>query len=452
MLRERAEREAMHNTNPTDTQQSTFDIPPVPGFSELINGTYGDGTPVFSNHTKPSRFSSSRFQRSTSQQANIRVSHRSDVEAVNVPEEEQAIVLSLKVLRDKVNQLENSRTEQDIYVMELEEKVRALEIDNSSLKRRYRTDSAVGLDDGDSDDTQGSAIGERTLTVQKNSKLAFLIIPPCPHFLCPHAFVPLRRLPNFISLSLPFLLPCPFSSSLLSFLAFPFPHSVFLASHLPLLAIQANGLTGLERNLRVVSRQFEEANRKVSISETTMKSVAEERDQAVKQLGLAFVQQEKLKYDNNRLRQTNQDLAADLAQVTQHMARLKELTVHRVQNASPPGVDVYEYLFGKETDNATSPPPSAEAQKTASATHQRSVSPPKARKNLARDGSTNHKINQSRHGLEDRSESAIIDDPRDFNEDTGIIQIPRLFPRTNDEGNTQSTDVTMPKVSIRLYP
>lgn len=173
MLRERAEREVMYNTNPTDTQQSTFDIPPVPGFSELINGTYDDGTPVFSNHTKPSRFSSSRFQRSTSQQANIQVSHRSDVEAVNVPEEEQAIVLSLKVLRDKVNQLENTRTEQDIYVMELEEKVRALEMDNSSLKRRYRTDSAVGLDDGDSDDTQGSAMGERTLTVQKNSKLAF---------------------------------------------------------------------------------------------------------------------------------------------------------------------------------------------------------------------------------------------------------------------------------------
>lgn len=172
MLRERAEREETYSINATETQQSTFDIPPVPGFSDLINGTYEDGTPVFSNQTKPSRFSSSRFQRAAGQQVDSRLSHRSDVEAVSVPESEQAIVLSIKVLQDKVNQLENARTKREIHVLELEQKVRDLEYDNSLLRRRSMSDSAVGLSDEDSDDTQSSGMAERTLTVQKNSKLS----------------------------------------------------------------------------------------------------------------------------------------------------------------------------------------------------------------------------------------------------------------------------------------
>ena len=203
MMRQRQASKTTSNTDHMNTQQSTFDIPPVPGFSELLNGTYDDGTAVFSNETKPSRFSSSRFQRSISQQFKSRTSCRSDVEAVNVPEEEQAIVLSLKVLRDKVNQLENAATERELYMMELEQKVKILESDNVSLQRRYRSDSALGLDDGDSDDSQGTPMAERTLTVQKNSKPASFVISFPPHFpscSCHHSYAAISS-----SLSLLFL-------------------------------------------------------------------------------------------------------------------------------------------------------------------------------------------------------------------------------------------------------
>ena len=177
--------------------------------------------------------------------------------------------------------------------------------------------------------------------------------------------------------------------------------------------------------------------------------MAEERDQAVHQLGLAFVQQEKLKYKVNRLTRTNQDLATDLAQVNQHMNRLKELTMRKVQTAGPVGQDVNEYLFGNTTANGTSQAPYAEVQKASSATHQRSVSPLNVKKNSSRHVPASRRSNQSRPEVRSLGDSVALKEPCDFNDDTGIIQMPRrLFPCTNDEEHTQSTNVTVPKVSV----
>ena len=163
MLREQAERDETYHSQRTDTQQSNFDIPHVPGYTELINGTYEDGTPVFSSRTRPSR-----FQRTTSQQANSRLSQRNDVEAVNVPVEEQAIVLSLKVLRDRLGQLEKDAVNRECYIRELEQKNSEWEREASSSRRLRRSDSAVGLSDEDSDDSHHSNRGERNLTIHNN--------------------------------------------------------------------------------------------------------------------------------------------------------------------------------------------------------------------------------------------------------------------------------------------
>ena len=80
------------------------------------------------------------------------------------------MVLSLKHVQERVSQLERTNTRQEAYITELEDKNAALERANSSLRHRARSDSAMGLSDDDSDNTQGSGMGYRTLAVQKNSK------------------------------------------------------------------------------------------------------------------------------------------------------------------------------------------------------------------------------------------------------------------------------------------
>lgn len=198
-----------------------------------------------------------------------------------------------------------------------------------------------------------------------------------------------------------------------------------------------------------MTRQVEEANKKVSISETTMKAVAEERDRAVHQLGLAYVQQEQLKYQNNRLEQQKQSLATDVEDFYQQVVRLKELAIREAQKDSPVGRDANEYLFGNKAADATSPKPSAEAQKKDSAVPRESTSPLEAQKNLGRGVHGSRSIEGSQPKIPSSKGSATLDSPRGVSEDTTpILRTRRLFPRTNGEEDTQSTNVTMPKVSI----
>ncbi len=137
--------------NNAGTQQS-FLLPEMPNMSELISGVFEDGTPVFPRHTK-SR--SSRF---------VRDSHHADVAEIPVPEDEQAIFLSLKLLQDKIAVLEKNQGENEVVIHELEQKNQALELERVQQKRRvpHRSDSALGASESDGE--------ERKLTIEKNRK------------------------------------------------------------------------------------------------------------------------------------------------------------------------------------------------------------------------------------------------------------------------------------------
>ncbi|MCJ1431845.1 hypothetical protein MMC27_001200 [Xylographa pallens] len=141
------------------TQQS-FILPDMPNISELVSGVFQDGTPVFSRHGK-SR--ASRFAPGVQSQ---RGKEYVEVAGIPVPEDEQAIFVSLKLLQDKVADLENAKAEAEATVYELHEKNLVLERDIQESKRFRTSDSAIGTTEG-SDGAEESGRGPRKWIIEK---------------------------------------------------------------------------------------------------------------------------------------------------------------------------------------------------------------------------------------------------------------------------------------------
>lgn len=144
------------------TQQS-FMLPDLPNISELVSGVFEDGTPVFSSHSKPraSRFiSGSEDSRKKGQQY-------AGVNEIPVPDDEQAIFLSLKLLQDKVSTLEKSNVEAANTIEELQQKNRVLEGEKKSRRRTQRNDNAFG-GTTDSDGGYDTVSDQRRMRIEQN--------------------------------------------------------------------------------------------------------------------------------------------------------------------------------------------------------------------------------------------------------------------------------------------
>ena len=143
------------------TQQS-FKQLTLPNLSELISGIYEDGTPVFSRDGKPrnSRFITALRRSIHPNEANP------SVDEVDLPIDEQAIFLNIKLLQDKAAVLERHNAEAAVTIDELRAKNRVLEGEKAIRKRPSRSDSALGTTD--SDDGDGTGIGQRKVIIEKN--------------------------------------------------------------------------------------------------------------------------------------------------------------------------------------------------------------------------------------------------------------------------------------------
>ena len=138
--------------------QPSFLLPEIPNLSELVTGIFEDGTPVFSRHGKSrtSRFSSkTRTPRSARNAAKHLL-----INEVPVSEEEQQIYASLKILQEKLGEMEVERMENRAAIQELQSKNQALERERSELRRWRRSDSALGASEG-SDNGEGLKGGRR---------------------------------------------------------------------------------------------------------------------------------------------------------------------------------------------------------------------------------------------------------------------------------------------------
>jgi FtsZ-binding cell division protein ZapB len=143
--------------NPTN---QSFLLPNMPEISELVSGTFKDGTPVFTRSGKvQSRFSSTG--------GNWKADHN-ELDGITVPQDEKDIFLSLQLLQEKVDALEMEKADNQRALEELKTQNYRLQAEKEELQRRQRSDSALGMADSGSDGEY--ARDNQKLVAEKSSK------------------------------------------------------------------------------------------------------------------------------------------------------------------------------------------------------------------------------------------------------------------------------------------
>ncbi|KAG0153184.1 hypothetical protein PDIDSM_5034 [Penicillium digitatum] len=137
------------NTNPigdTMTHQS-FLLPDLPNISDLISGVYEDGTPVYSRQSK---MRSTRFVSPLHEHTGVSLLHEHmPLDAVPVPEDEKALFVHLRLLQDKVAELE-------MFKSEAEKRLDSYRQENSSLKANRPRQSSAKYESDDNGHKKGS--------------------------------------------------------------------------------------------------------------------------------------------------------------------------------------------------------------------------------------------------------------------------------------------------------
>ncbi|KAJ5373996.1 hypothetical protein N7517_006002 [Penicillium concentricum] len=137
------------NTNTigdTMTHQS-FLLPDLPNISELVSGVYEDGTPVYSRQGK---MRSTRFVSPLHDHTDLSLPHEHmPLDAVPVPEDEKALFVHLRLLQDKVAELE-------MFKSEAERRMDSYRQENSSLKANRPRQSSAKYESEDNSHKKGS--------------------------------------------------------------------------------------------------------------------------------------------------------------------------------------------------------------------------------------------------------------------------------------------------------
>lgn len=104
--------------------RNSFLLPDLPNLSELVSGVYEDGTPVFSRQSKAR---TTRFTSPPNDGADLPTREHLPLNSIPIPEDEKALFVSLRLLQDKVAELELAKSE-------AEKKVEEIRQENSTLK------------------------------------------------------------------------------------------------------------------------------------------------------------------------------------------------------------------------------------------------------------------------------------------------------------------------------
>lgn len=218
----------------TATAQSVG-LPNMPHMTELVSGIFHDGTPVFSRHGNPQ---ATRFVSRSGNTEAAKRAERANLDVLPLPNDEQAILVSLKLLQDRVAELEHGKAAAEVEVQEYQQENMLLKAERKEYRRHQRSDSALGVSEGNSDD------GHHFASV--TSKAAE----------------------------------------------------------------------------KVLQARLADSIRKITVNETIIKNVSEERDAAVSQLGVAFNNAEELKADNDALHNENADMRAELDHLSKTMVNV----------------------------------------------------------------------------------------------------------------------------------
>ena len=148
------------NSNTFNPTNQSFLLPNMPDISELVSGTFKDGTPVFTR--------SGRVQSRFSSNGNNFNGGHSGLDSIPVPQEEKDIFLSLQLLQEKVDNLEMEKANTQRDMEELQREVYQLEAEKNELLKNRRSDSALGM--GDSGNDEEYARDNQRLVAEKTSK------------------------------------------------------------------------------------------------------------------------------------------------------------------------------------------------------------------------------------------------------------------------------------------
>lgn len=147
------------NTFDTGTHQS-FLLPDLPNLSELVSGVYEDGTPVFPRQSK-SR--TTRFVSPSGGDADLsQTQDHLPVDSVPIPEDEKALFVSLKLLQDKVADLEFAKSEAERKLDAVRQENALLKADKSRRQKEHYDRRKTG-----DEEDQGRSSGR--LLQEKNS-------------------------------------------------------------------------------------------------------------------------------------------------------------------------------------------------------------------------------------------------------------------------------------------
>lgn len=126
-----------HTTNTvgdTATHHS-FLLPDLPNLSELVSGVYEDGTPVFSSQNKAR---TTRFTSPPNDAADVSLTREHmPLDAIPIPEDEKALFVSLRLLQDKVAELELAKSEAEKKVEEIRQENASLKAERGRQKDKY---------------------------------------------------------------------------------------------------------------------------------------------------------------------------------------------------------------------------------------------------------------------------------------------------------------------------
>ncbi|RAH74129.1 uncharacterized protein BO66DRAFT_313639 [Aspergillus aculeatinus CBS 121060] len=116
---------SMHNTAGDTATQQSFLLPDLPNLSELVSGVYEDGTPVYARQNRPR---TTRFVSPLHDVMDVSLTREHiPLDAVPIPEDEKALFVSLRLLQDKVAELERAK-------FDAEKRVEEMRQENASLK------------------------------------------------------------------------------------------------------------------------------------------------------------------------------------------------------------------------------------------------------------------------------------------------------------------------------
>ncbi|CRG90125.1 Myosin-10 [Talaromyces islandicus] len=222
--------------NPTYTLDTanSFLLPDMPNISELVSGVLEDGTPVFPRQMRPrtTRFVSPPAEDPEASQPQGHL----PLETVPIPEDEKVLFVSLKLLQDKVADLEFAKSETERKLDDVRQENHLLRTEKA--RRQKEQHDRLKMFGGDEPEARAS--GAKSL--QEKNKL--------------------------------------------------------------------------EATTLALQNKLDIAERKIQVHEGALKSLSHERDSAITQLGVAYLNTQDVRRENETLKQENADLKARVATLT----------------------------------------------------------------------------------------------------------------------------------------